>query len=205
MLLGDRGLVPAGLRLRPDSGTRLLAGDAVLVGGSPVRVLRLTSAGGRSVEAWFAGAPVPDGAAARSLARRLLDAGIAHPEFVASPVLASPVLARTVPAADRTRGSSLTATTAANPTPNRPTVPPTLPPTPAPASPPAPASRLLDARSVDSASTPAASSGAPVLAAVSIPSRNVSRSRPGTPARTAASAAFCASSTTTRSRYPPSA
>ena len=96
MLLGDRGLVPAGLRLRPDSGTRLLAGDAVLVGGSPVRVLRLTSAGGRSVEAWFAGAPVPDGAAARSLARRLLDAGIAHPEFVASPVLASPVLASPV-------------------------------------------------------------------------------------------------------------
>ena len=89
------------------------------------------------------------------------------------------------------RGESLTATTAANPTPNRPRS----------ASPgPAGSSRLLDARSVDSASTPAASSGAPVLEAVSVPSRSVSRSRPGTPARAAASAAFCASSTTTRSR-----
>ncbi len=100
----------------------------------------------------------------------------------------------TGPVADWMRGASLTATTAANPTPKRPTVPP-----------PAASPRLLDARSVDSASTPAASSGAPVFSATSTPSRSVSRSRPGTPARTAASAAFCASSTTTRSRYPPSA
>ena len=97
------------------------------------------------------------------------------------------------------RGESLTATTAANPTPNRPTV------AASPASPNPAWSRLLEARSVDSASTPAASSGAPVLEATSVPSRSVSRSLPGTPARAAASAAFCASSTTTRSRYPPSA
>jgi mycofactocin system glycosyltransferase len=67
----------------PDSGTRLVAGGSVLVGGSPVRVLRLTRAGGRQVAAWFAGAPVPSGANARTLARRLLDAGIAHPDFAA--------------------------------------------------------------------------------------------------------------------------
>jgi mycofactocin system glycosyltransferase len=53
----------------------------VLVGGSPVLVLRLTPAGGRQVEGWFAGSRVPKGAAARKLARRLLDAGIAHPDF----------------------------------------------------------------------------------------------------------------------------
>jgi mycofactocin glycosyltransferase len=94
------GLVPAGLRLRPDAGTRLLrgparsgaasggagagsrgAGGAVLVGGSPVRVLRLTDGGAREVAGWLEGAPVPDGAAARALARRLLDAGIVHPDF----------------------------------------------------------------------------------------------------------------------------
>jgi mycofactocin system glycosyltransferase len=46
-------------------------------------VLRLTPAGARQVASWFAGAPVPDGPGARSLARRLLDAGIAHPEFAA--------------------------------------------------------------------------------------------------------------------------
>src|SRR5262245_37554412 len=73
--------VPAELPLRADSGTRLVAGGSVVVGGSPVRVLRLTSAGARQVAAWFSGTPVPSGAAARSLARRLLDAGIAHPDL----------------------------------------------------------------------------------------------------------------------------
>ena len=74
-------LVPAGLRLQADSGTRLVAGGTVLVGGSPVRVLRLTAAGARQVTGWFSGAPVPSSVAARRLARRLLDAGIAHPEW----------------------------------------------------------------------------------------------------------------------------
>ena len=81
---GDHGLAPAGLRLIPDPGTRLVAGGTVLVGGSPVRLLRLTPAGARQVASWFAGSPVPDAAAARALARRVLDAGIAHPQFAAS-------------------------------------------------------------------------------------------------------------------------
>ena len=53
----------------------------MLVGGSPVRVLRLTPSGARQVAEWFSGAPAGDGAAARVLARRLLDAGIAHPDW----------------------------------------------------------------------------------------------------------------------------
>src|SRR5262245_22388716 len=76
--------VPPGMRLVPDPGTRLVAGGAVLVGGSPVRVLRLTPAGARQVACWFSGGPVPSGAGARALARRLLDAGIAHPDFAAA-------------------------------------------------------------------------------------------------------------------------
>jgi mycofactocin system glycosyltransferase len=56
----------------------------VLVGGSPVRVLRLTSSGARAVAGWFSGVPVGDSAAARALARRLLDAGIAHPDWGAA-------------------------------------------------------------------------------------------------------------------------
>ena len=75
----DDELAPAGLYLRPDPGTRLLAGGTVLVGGSPVRVLRLTPAGTRHVTGWLSGTPVPDNARARALARRLLDTGIAHP------------------------------------------------------------------------------------------------------------------------------
>jgi mycofactocin system glycosyltransferase len=78
-------LVPVGFRLRPDPLTRLLAGGsrlgggAVLVGGSPTRVLRLTASGARQVADWLDGRPVADSAAARTLARRLLDAGIVHP------------------------------------------------------------------------------------------------------------------------------
>ncbi len=74
----------AGLRLSADPGTRLAANGSVLVGGSPVRVLRLTPAGQGQVSAWFSGAPVPGSAPARRLARRLLDAGIAHPDWSAS-------------------------------------------------------------------------------------------------------------------------
>jgi mycofactocin glycosyltransferase len=73
-------LVPAGFRLRADPATRLIAGGSVLAGGSPVRVLRLTPRGARQMAAWLGGAPVPDSVAARKLARRLLDAGIAHPD-----------------------------------------------------------------------------------------------------------------------------
>jgi mycofactocin system glycosyltransferase len=72
-------LVPAGLQLRPDPGTRLLAAGTILVGGSPVRVLRLTAAGARQVGGWLTGTPVPDRPQARALARRLLDAGLVHP------------------------------------------------------------------------------------------------------------------------------
>ncbi len=95
----------------------------------------------------------------------------------------------TAPVTEQMRGSSLTATAAAKPTPNRPT-----------AASSGPDPRLAEARSVDRAATPAASSGAPVFAATSVPSLSVSRSRPPTLSRAAASAAFCASSTTTRSR-----
>jgi mycofactocin glycosyltransferase len=82
---GERGpglegeLAPAGLGLRPDPGSRLMVGGTVLVGGSPVRVLRLTPSGARHVAGWWSGTPVSDHPRARALARRLLDTGIAHP------------------------------------------------------------------------------------------------------------------------------
>ena len=72
-------IAPAGLCLRPDPGSRLLARGKMLVGGSPVRVLRLTPPGARQVAAWWSGMPVSDNPKARALARRLLDTGIAHP------------------------------------------------------------------------------------------------------------------------------
>jgi mycofactocin glycosyltransferase len=72
-------LVPAGFRLHADPGSRMLAGGTVLTGGYPTRVLRLTPSGARHVEGWWSGTPVPDNSKARTLARRLLDTGIAHP------------------------------------------------------------------------------------------------------------------------------
>jgi mycofactocin glycosyltransferase len=82
---GNAPLAPSHLRLLADPGARLAAGGAVLAGGSPTRVLRLTPSGARQVAAWFSGAPVGDSVAVRTLARRLLDAGIAHPDWGARP------------------------------------------------------------------------------------------------------------------------
>jgi len=71
--------VPAGLRLRPDPGLTRSRGDTVLLGGSPCRLLRVRPAAAAMIGAWWDGAPVPGSPAARALARRLLDTGMAHP------------------------------------------------------------------------------------------------------------------------------
>ncbi|MER7077276.1 mycofactocin system glycosyltransferase [Saccharopolyspora kobensis] len=66
------------LRLAPDPGLRRFADGRALAGGSPFRVLRLSAAGARLVDRWFAGEPVTAGAA---LAKRLVGAGMAHPRY----------------------------------------------------------------------------------------------------------------------------
>jgi mycofactocin system glycosyltransferase len=76
------------VRYRPDPSARLLPDGRTLIGGSPLRLFRLTAAGG----GWFAslvgGADLPppgpraDGSvpgADGPLLRRLLDAGVVHP------------------------------------------------------------------------------------------------------------------------------
>src|SRR5207344_2946450 len=75
-----RSPVPAGMRLRPDPGLLSLAGGTVLVGGAPLRLLRLGPRGAALARGWWDGEPVPGRPAAQELARRLLDAGIAHPD-----------------------------------------------------------------------------------------------------------------------------
>ncbi len=86
----------------------------------------------------------------------------------------------TPPDRETTRGASVTVSTAANPTPNRPTP-----------------CCLAEARREASEATPAWSSARPVLATCSSRPASWTRNRPPCPA---ASAAFCASSTSTRSR-----
>jgi len=77
--MAGEDVVPGGFQVRPDDGTRL--SGVVLTGGSPTRVLRLSGNGARQVRGWLAGQPVGDSAASRKLARKLLDAGIVHPDL----------------------------------------------------------------------------------------------------------------------------
>ena len=74
-----RGGLPQGFRLAPDPATRRIDGGHVLVGGSPLRLLRLSAAGRSTVEGWWEGRAVGPSPAQQALARRLLDAGMAHP------------------------------------------------------------------------------------------------------------------------------
>ncbi len=75
----DAGLLPADFRLALDPRVRWAGDGTVLIGGAPIRLLRLTPAGRMLVDRWAAGEAVPHSAGAQSLARRLLDAGVAHP------------------------------------------------------------------------------------------------------------------------------
>ncbi|SHN48146.1 mycofactocin biosynthesis glycosyltransferase MftF [Cryptosporangium aurantiacum] len=75
----ERGLAPAGLRLRLDAALRISPDGRTLLGGSPGRLLRVAAAGADLIRAWDAGTPIGTGTAQRKLARRLLDAGMAHP------------------------------------------------------------------------------------------------------------------------------
>ena len=68
--------VPAGTRLVLAPTTRRL-GPGLVSGGSPWRLLRLTAAGDRWMDRWSVGRAVPEGAGARRLATRLVDAGLA--------------------------------------------------------------------------------------------------------------------------------
>lgn len=72
-----RGL-PVGFRVALDGGLRTRDDGTVLIGGSPLRILRLTDRGAGIVRAWSRGARCADGAEL-ALARRLLDAGMVHP------------------------------------------------------------------------------------------------------------------------------
>lgn len=77
--------VPAGWRLRAAAGLQLVRGGEVLLGGSPLRALTLSPRGTALVSGWLAGQPVSEDPGERGLARRLLDAGLVHPDPPARP------------------------------------------------------------------------------------------------------------------------
>lgn len=67
-----------GCRLDPAPDLRVLDGGRVMIGGAPLRILRLSPAGAELATKWFAGQPIEEQAAHRRLARRLEEAGLAH-------------------------------------------------------------------------------------------------------------------------------
>lgn len=71
--------VPAGFGLEADPRLERLDDGRLLVGGSPLRIVRLTDPGARLLDGWFAGEPLSQTPSERALARRLLDAAMVHP------------------------------------------------------------------------------------------------------------------------------
>ena len=75
----DEALPPPGIRLVADTALDRRDDGRLLIGGAPLRIIRLSDAGAKIFEAWLSGEPLADTTPARRLARRLLDAGVVHP------------------------------------------------------------------------------------------------------------------------------
>lgn len=86
---------PQGVRLELDADTFVVAG-ATVVGGSPARILKLSDAGARALATLRT--EEVQGQAAAQLARKLTDAGIAHPVFNTPATIEATVL---IPVKDR--------------------------------------------------------------------------------------------------------
>jgi mycofactocin system glycosyltransferase len=92
------------MRLVLDPAARRTDGGRVVIGGAPLRVLRLTAAGALALDALEGGAPVGEAPTSQWLARRLLDAGIAHPR----PAPAAFQVSVVIPVRDRPAGLATT-------------------------------------------------------------------------------------------------
>lgn len=85
----DTSLV--GMRVVADGSLQRHTAGTVLMGGSPLRVMRITENGARLVDRLLAGEAVPDSNAAVALTRRLLDGGLVHPLPITGPFAPSDV------------------------------------------------------------------------------------------------------------------
>jgi mycofactocin system glycosyltransferase len=70
--------LPPGWSIELDPGVRRIDDGSVLVGGTPLRLLRLSPAGARWLDDIAGGGAVPPAEGSRRLARRLVDAGMAR-------------------------------------------------------------------------------------------------------------------------------
>lgn len=104
----DAGL-PAGWGIRLDRRT-VRPRRRVLIGGYPLRALRLTDSGSRLVDTWAPGGVVAPRAGARRLARLLTDRGIAQPLPPPMGDVAPPTVTTVIPVRDRADGLATTLT-----------------------------------------------------------------------------------------------
>lgn len=96
-----------GHELALDPSTQRSCDGRTVIGGSPVRMLRLSAAGSRVLDGWLAGKPVPVSGPGAGLAGRLIDGGVAHPLWGA-PTSAPSAVTVVIPVRDDPAG--LTAT-----------------------------------------------------------------------------------------------
>ena len=82
------------VRYKFDTSVRRAGDGTVLIGGSPLKLLRLTSKGGELVDSIERGDEVPSNAGNNTLINRLLDGGVVHPR--PDPLPTSEALAVTV-------------------------------------------------------------------------------------------------------------
>jgi mycofactocin system glycosyltransferase len=77
--------LPSGWRITPADDLRQRGAGRILIGGTPLRIVRLSEGGARIVRHWFGGAAIGLGKNEQLLARRLLANGMAHPTFEHAP------------------------------------------------------------------------------------------------------------------------
>ncbi|HEY1118201.1 MAG TPA: hypothetical protein VGE43_10885, partial [Acidimicrobiales bacterium] len=78
---------PEHIALALDPETRRSADGRTLLGGAPMRLLRFSAGGAAALDEVLDGQPVPPTGPRAQVARRLLDAGMAHPRPQAVPDL----------------------------------------------------------------------------------------------------------------------
>ena len=92
--------MPASFRLAQDPSTTIIEGGAVFLGGSPLRLFRVSERARGVIERWRKGERVGTGRATGLLARRMVSAGAFAPEPGASPYGPSDVTV-VIPVRDR--------------------------------------------------------------------------------------------------------
>jgi mycofactocin glycosyltransferase len=92
--------LPPTFGLTADPGTAMLDGGRVVMGGSPLRLLRVSSRASAVIGRWQGGAPVGDRKGQSVLARRLVSAGVFLPR-PGHPVLGPDDVTTVIPVRDR--------------------------------------------------------------------------------------------------------